>query len=60
MIGVGPYGFLASQEVLANGNINNGLKDQRKALQWVQKYISAFGGNPDHVVIGGASKYSKY
>ncbi|KAF5542637.1 alpha beta-hydrolase [Fusarium mexicanum] len=34
---------------------NNGLLDQRKALEWVQKYISRFGGNPRHVVLGGSS-----
>ena len=49
---VGPYGFLASSEVLADGSINNGLKDQRKALQWVQQYISLFGGDPSHVTMG--------
>ena len=37
---VGPYGFLASSEVQANGSLNNGLKDQRQALQWIQNYIS--------------------
>lgn len=37
---VGPYGFLASSEVQSKGSLNNGLKDQRKALDWVQKYIS--------------------
>lgn len=37
---VGPYGFLAGSEVAAGGSLNNGLKDQLKALQWVQKYIS--------------------
>lgn len=37
---VGPYGFLASEEVLKGGSVNNGLKDQTKALQWVQKHIS--------------------
>ncbi|KAF2101957.1 cholinesterase [Rhizodiscina lignyota] len=52
---VGPYGFLASKEVEAGGSLNNGLKDQIKALQWVQKYISKFGGDPKHVVIGGDS-----
>jgi len=26
--------------VLAGGSANNGLKDQRKALEWLQKYIS--------------------
>lgn len=36
---VGPYGFLASSEVKSKGSLNNGLKDQRKALEWVQKYI---------------------
>ncbi|KAG4264236.1 hypothetical protein FPRO04_05743 [Fusarium proliferatum] len=34
---------------------NNGLLDQRKALEWVQKYISRFGGNPRHVVLGAES-----
>ncbi|RYP02658.1 hypothetical protein DL766_010257 [Monosporascus sp. MC13-8B] len=49
---VGPYGFIT------NGNsikANNGLQDQRKALEWVQRYISKFGGDPDHVVLGGSS-----
>lgn len=38
---VGPYGFLASKEVQANGDLNVGLKDQRKVFEWVQKYIRA-------------------
>ena len=42
---VGPYGFLASAEVKANGSLNNGLKDQRQALQWVQNYITMVSGN---------------
>jgi carboxylesterase type B len=36
---VGPYGFLASEEVERAGSLNNGLKDIIKALEWVQKYI---------------------
>ncbi|PGH18492.1 hypothetical protein AJ80_04462 [Polytolypa hystricis UAMH7299] len=52
---VGPYGFLAGKELRNRGSFNNGLKDQIKALEWVQKYIKQFGGNPDHVVIGGNS-----
>ena len=36
---VGPYGFLASQEVVDNGDTNVGLLDQRKLFQWVQQYI---------------------
>lgn len=42
---VGPYGFLASSEVKSKGSLNNGLKDQRKALEWVQKYISKVSGS---------------
>lgn len=37
---VGPYGFLAGKEVQEGGSLNNGLKDQIKALEWVQKYIA--------------------
>ncbi|KAL3418592.1 carboxylesterase [Phlyctema vagabunda] len=52
---VGPWGFLASKEVVADGDLNVGLLDQRFVLQWVQKYIQLFGGDPKHVTIGGAS-----
>lgn len=37
---VGAFGFLASEKVRQNGDLNAGLLDQRKLLQWVQKYIS--------------------
>ena len=37
---VGPFGFLASKEVEEGASLNNGLKDQLKALEWVQKHIS--------------------
>jgi carboxylesterase type B len=36
---VGLLGFLASEEVTQNGDLNAGLLDQRKVLEWVQKYI---------------------
>ena len=52
---ISAYGFLASEEVKAQGSLNNGLKDQRKALEWVQQHIDNFGGDSKHVVIGGAS-----
>ena len=49
---VGPYGFLTNGDEMS---ANNGLRDQRKALEWVQEHISKFGGDPNHVVIGGTS-----
>jgi acetylcholinesterase len=52
---VGPWGFLASNKVSTNGDLNAGLLDQRKALQWVQQHIGQFGGNPNQVVIHGES-----
>lgn len=52
---VGVLGFLASEEMRENSDLNAGLLDQRKVLTWVQKYIRNFGGNPDHVVIHGDS-----
>ncbi|KAI0036265.1 carotenoid ester lipase precursor [Vararia minispora EC-137] len=52
---VSAFGFLASQEVKDAGVGNLGLRDQRLALQWVQKYISNFGGDPTKVTIWGES-----
>ncbi|KAF4120899.1 Carboxylesterase type B [Geosmithia morbida] len=49
---VGPYGFLTDGN---NIKANNGLRDQRKVLEWIQDHIAKFGGDPDHVVIQGAS-----
>jgi cholinesterase len=51
---VGLYGFLAV-DGLPGLSMNNGLRDQRKALLWIQMHIAGFGGDPKHVVIGGAS-----
>ncbi|RDX42812.1 carotenoid ester lipase precursor [Lentinus brumalis] len=49
------FGFLGGQEVMDAGIGNLGLHDQRTALRWVQKFIPAFGGNPNEVTIWGES-----
>jgi carboxylesterase type B len=51
----GIYGFLSGDQIQKDGDFNNGLRDQRATLEWVQKYIRYFGGNPDRVVIMGTS-----
>lgn len=52
---LGAYGFLSSSEVRENGAANAGLLDQRSALDWVQRNIRAFGGDPAKVTIIGGS-----
>ncbi|KAI0173305.1 putative carboxylesterase [Hypoxylon sp. FL1284] len=52
---LGAFGYLASPDVKANGQLNAGLLDQRFALEWVQQYISRFGGDPTRVTVGGES-----
>lgn len=53
---VGMYGFLGGAEAKAGGaDVNAGLRDQIKLLEWVQKHIGQFGGNPDQVVLDGVS-----
>jgi len=49
------FGFLSSSEVRENGNANAGLLDMRLALEWVQRNIRPFGGDPSKVTIIGGS-----
>ena len=52
---VGAFGFLASNTIKNDGDLNAGLLDQRAAMNWTRNYIEAFGGDPDHIVVHGAS-----
>ena len=48
-------GFLSGSAVAKNGDFNAGLLDQRVALEWVQRHIGKFGGDPERVMIMGES-----
>ena len=51
---MGALGFAAGKDI-GDEDINAGLLDQQQALQWVQKHIEKFGGDPNQVTIAGLS-----
>jgi para-nitrobenzyl esterase len=59
---LGPLGFLALPELTResphHSSGNYGLMDQIAALEWIQRNIAAFGGNPKCVTIAGQSSGS--
>lgn len=48
---LGALGFMASKSQKGN----YGFMDQRLALEWTKANIAGFGGNPNHITIGGQS-----
>lgn len=49
------FGFLCGSEALDAGITNNGFRDQRQALRWVNENVAAFGGDPTKVTLWGES-----
>ena len=59
---LGVFGFLDYEPLLGapyRGTANNALQDLVTALGWIQENISAFGGDPARVTIGGQSAGAK-
>lgn len=53
---LGALGFFAHPSVVEpGGDVNFGLLDQIAALRWIQRNISAFGGDPGNVTVFGQS-----
>ncbi|TGJ83340.1 hypothetical protein E0Z10_g5432 [Xylaria hypoxylon] len=52
---LGVFGFFQTPQVLAEGNSNAGLLDQRLGLTWIKENIAAFGGDLNRITVWGES-----
>ncbi|CAI6337257.1 unnamed protein product [Periconia digitata] len=52
---LGALGSLPSKLFADEGLLNLGLRDQRMLLEFMQKYVVQFGGDPDRITLGGQS-----
>ena len=59
---LGVFGFMDMAPLLGEsyaGSASNGLRDLIAALQWIQRNVASFGGDPARVTIGGESAGAK-